>query len=481
METFQVYIDGVFTDARSGATSSVLNPATGKIVFEVPECDAAEANAAVEAAFTAQKLWSKKTPMDRAVYLKALVAEIKGHVDTLAPILSKEQGKTLKQSRGEILRACDMMEYHIGWERRITGEVLSGESNKENILQLKEPVGVVACIMPWNFPMVILVRKIAPALMVGCTVVCKPSGETPASTLEIAKLVDKAGFPKGVVNVITGPGSVIGNTLVKHPKVAMVTATGSVVMGQNIAQAASDTLCRLSLELGGKCPAVVMADADLEIAADCIVGARLANAGQVCTATERLYVQKSVAERLIAMIVERMEKATFGDGMENPDHTMGPLINKAAVERVHGVVQRAVAQGAKLVTGGVVPVMDGAFYPPTLLTNVKQDWEVIQEEVFGPVLPVIEFDTPEEALSLANDCKFGLTSTLYTNNYDVIMLFTNNIESGELYVNRMQRESFHGYHAGWKLSGIGGDDGRHGMEEFLRSRTVYMDYKTVLY
>lgn len=481
MDKFQIYIDGKFQNAASGAMSTVLNPATGEPVFEVPKCGAEEVNAAVDAAYAAQKLWSKKTPMERAGYLKKLIAEVRANAENLALILSKEHGKTLIQSRGEIARLCEMAEYHLGWDRRIEGEVLSGENNKENIFVMKEPVGVVACIMPWNFPVLILIRKMAPALITGCTVVCKPSGDTPASTLEFAKLVDKAGFPKGVVNFVTGPGSVVGPTLCKNSKVAMITATGSVEMGQQIMEASAGALQRVSLELGGKCPAVVMKDADLELAATCIATSRMANAGQVCTSVERVYVQREVADRLISLIKQKMEKATFGDGVENPEHTMGAMINKASTERVHAMVERAVAQGAKVLTGGYLPEGKGAFYPPTLLINVQQDWEVIQEEVFGPVLPIIAFDTPEEALALANDCKFGLTATLYTNDYNIIMLFTNNIEFGELYVNRGQREAFHGYHAGWKLSGLGGDDGRHGMEEFLKTRTVYMDYKTDLY
>jgi lactaldehyde dehydrogenase/glycolaldehyde dehydrogenase len=481
MEKFQVYIDGKFQNAASGEMSTVYNPATGEAVFEVPKCGIDEVNAAVDAAHAAQKLWRKKTPMERAVYVKNLIAEVRADAENLALTLAKEHGKTLIQSRGEVARLCDLAEYHLGWDRRIEGEVLSGDNNKENIFVMKEPIGVVACIMPWNFPIVILIRKIAPALITGCTVVCKPSAETPASTLAIAKMVDRAGFPKGVVNFITGSGALMGPALCKNSKVNMITATGSVEMGQQIMEASAGTLQRLSLELGGKCPAIVMKDADLELAATCVVASRLANAGQVCTSVERLYVQREIADKFITMVKEKMEKATFGDGVKTPEHTMGAMINKASVERVHAIVERTVAQGAKLLLGGYIPEGPGAFYPPTLLTDVKQDWEIIQEEVFGPALPVIIFDTPEEALALANDCKFGLTATLYTNDYNLVMLFTNNIEFGELYVNRGQREAFHGYHAGWKLSGLGGDDGQHGMEEFLRMRTVYMDYKTDLY
>ena len=482
MQKFKAYIDGEFVEALSREYSTVSNPATGEPVFQVPNCEKEDVRVAIEAAASSQKFWSKKTPMERTEYVRKLATCIGEDAAEIAMILSREQGKTLSQSKGEISGAVKLINYHLGWDRRIEGEVLSGDNNnKENILLLKEPIGVVACIIPWNYPIYVLVRKMIPALIAGCTVVCKPSSETPAATLALMNTIDKAGFPKGVVNCITGSGKVIGNALAENKKVNMITVTGSLETGQEIMKVASNNICKVSLELGGKAPAIVMPDADLEMAADCISGARLANAGQVCSCAERLYVHESIAEQFVEMIQARMMNATFGDGIENPQHTMGAMINKEAVLRVHGMVERAVASGANIILGGKLPKGEGAFYPPTLLTNVKQDSEIVQEEVFGPVLPVLTFKTAEEALALANDCKYGLTSSLYTNDYNSIMLFMNNIESGELFVNRQQDEAFHGYHAGWKLSGIGGDDGKHGFEEFFKTRVVYLDYKTSLY
>jgi lactaldehyde dehydrogenase/glycolaldehyde dehydrogenase len=480
LQRFKCYINGEFTNARSGEFSTVYNPATEEAIYEVPKCSEEDANLAIEAAAAAQKRWSKLTPMDRAAYVKRLGENLLARVEEIAPVLSCEEGKTLNQAKGEIRGACSLLEYHLGWARRIEGEILPGDSANENLIIMREPVGVVACIIPWNYPIYVLLRKLVPALIAGCTLICKPSSETPAATMLLAQAAHDAGFPKGVVNFITGSGRVIGNALAKSSKVNMITVTGSVETGREIMRIASNNVMKLSLELGGKAPAIVMADADLEMAADCVTEARLANAGQVCACAERLYVHESIADQFVEMMKERMEKATFGDGMKNPGHTMGALINKESVIRVHGMVERAVTAGGKIICGGKIPEGKGAFYPPTLITNVAQDSEIVKEEVFGPVLPVLTFKTAEEALALANDCKYGLTSTLFTNNYNTVMLFMNNVEFGELYVNRAQSEAFQGYHTGWKLSGVGGDDGKHGFSEFFKMRVVYLDYKDTI-
>jgi lactaldehyde dehydrogenase/glycolaldehyde dehydrogenase len=345
MERFQIYIDGKFKDPYGAAYSDVYNPATGEKVYEVPACDAREVDESVEAAYQAQKLWCKVPIMERGNYLRRFAAKVVENKDELALILSKEQGKTLNQSVGEIVGAAGLVEYHANWDRRVEGEILPGDNNnKENIMLFKEPVGVVACIMPWNFPIYVLFRKIAPALLAGCTVVCKPSGETPASTLAIAKIIDEVGFPAGTVNFVTGRGAIIGGAIAKNPKVDMITVTGSVETGKEVIRISADNVCKVSLELGGKAPAIVMEDADLELAADCVVGSRLGNAGQICNCAERLYVHESVAEKFIGLIKTRMEAATFGDGIKNPEHTMGAMINKEAAKRVHGMVERQLRQ-----------------------------------------------------------------------------------------------------------------------------------------
>lgn len=481
MEKFQAYINGQLTDAASGEYVRDINPATGEAVYEVVNCTEADIDRAVDVAYDAQKSWAKLTIMQRGDYLRKFGQVILAHAEELALILSQEQGKTLEQSRGEIIGAVGLMDYFANSDRHVEGEILPGDNNKENILIMKEPLGVVACIMPWNFPIYVLLRKLAPALLAGCTVVCKPSGDTPASTLYLGRLMDEVGFPAGVVNFIAGRGRIVGPAFAKNPKVAMITVTGSTETGQEILRLSAENICKVSLELGGKAPAIVMEDADLELAARCVTGARLNNAGQVCSCAERLYVQESIADKFIELMKQNMAAATYGDGVKDPSLTMGALINKDAVIRIQGMVDRAVEQGAEILMGGRLPEGPGAFYPPTLLTNVKQDSEIMQHEVFGPVLPIVTFKTAAEALALANDCQYGLTSSLYTNDYNTVMLFSNNIEFGELYVNRQQGEAYQGFHAGWKKSGVGGDDGRHGLEEFYQTRTVYLDYQTDLY
>ncbi|MDR3225189.1 MAG: aldehyde dehydrogenase [Clostridiales Family XIII bacterium] len=482
MTKFQNYINGKLQDAADNSWIDVLNPVTGEVVYQVPNSGPKEIDAAIEAAATAQKSWAKVNINERGAYIKRLAAKIVEKSEKIGVVLATENGKPLSQAVGEINGVAGLVEYHSAWDRRMEGEIHPGDNNnKENILLLKEPIGVVASITPWNAPIYVFFRKVAPALMAGCTLICKPSSDTPASTLMLAELFEELEFPKGVVNIVSGRGSVFGEAVANDPRVNMITMTGSGETGKSILRKSAENLCKVSLELGGKAPAIVMEDADLDLAADCISAGRIANAGQICNCTERLYVQESIAETFIEKLKIRMEAAEFGDGMKNPDIAMGSLINKEAQQRVHGMVERAVAQGAKLILGGALPDGPGAFYPATLLTNVKQDQEIVQEEVFGPVLPILTFKNPAEALALANDCKYGLTSALYTSNYNTVMLFANNIEFGELYVNRVQGEAYQGFHAGWKLSGIGGDDGKHGFEEFLQTRNVYLDYQTDLY
>lgn len=470
MERYLAYINGAFVETETYA--KVYNPANGEVVAEVANCSEEQVDAAIDAAYEAQKSWRKLPAYQRAEYLKAWAKALAPETDELGKLLTLEEGKPLGQAQGECGCLPEFLDYISGWARRIEGEVIQSDDPNETVWICKEPLGVVSCIIPWNFPMYIFVRKVAPALIAGNTVVVKPSSDTPLTALAMAKIIDKAGLPKGVVNVVTGKGSVVGKTLAANPKVACVSLTGSTAAGQEVMRNCANSMARVSLELGGKAPSVIMDDADLDLAVSTLIAAKAKNAGQVCTSPERIYVQKNVAEPFIAKLTDAMNALTYGDGMENPSY--GPQINKAAVEHIHGMVERAVADGAKLVMGGVLPEGPGAFYPPTLLLDCRQDMEIMQEEIFGPVLPVMTFDTAEEALELVNDCKYGLTTVLYTNNMNTMLRFAKDVECGELFVNRMQGEAYNGYHSGWKQTGIGGDDGKHGLDEFMQTRTVYV-------
>ena len=469
MEEYLAYINGAFV--KTEKTTPVIDPATEEEIARVPFCTEKEVDEAVDAAFEAQKLWRKKTAVERAALLRAWAAKIYEHQEELGRLLSMEEGKPLNQAVGETGGAAELIEYHAEWARRIEGDIIQSDDPHENVWIYKEPLGVVGCIIPWNFPIYIFARKVAPALMAGNTVVVKPSGETPLTSLVLARLMDEAGFPAGVVNVITGPGAVIGQYLSSHKKVAMVSLTGSTEAGQSVMRGCADNVSKVSLELGGKAPSVVMKDADLDLAVSTIVAAKAKNAGQVCTSPERIYVQKDVADEFIGKLSEAFGALTYGIGLDNPSY--GTVINAAAVDRIQAMVERAVEDGAKLLIGGKKPEGKGAFYPPTILTDCRQDMEIMREEIFGPVLPVMVFDTPEEALDLTNDCKYGLTAVLYTNDLKIMMKFANEVECGELFVNRAQGEAYNGYHSGWKQTGIGGDDGRYGLDEFLQTRTVY--------
>ncbi len=473
---YQVFIDGQFEDATSGEVIEVYNPADNSLVGKVPACTAEDVKRAVQSCKAAQPGWRKTPAFERGLIMKKLAAAINDKVDLLALTISREQGKPLKQATGEVLCGAELLEYHAEWARRIEGEVIPSDDENENIFLYKEPIGVVACILPWNFPFYVLARKLGPALITGNTVILKPSTDTPCSALILATILNEIDFPKGVVNIITGKGSVTGKGLSEDPDVGFVTVTGSVPTGQKIMTSCATNVTKVSLELGGKAPAIVMNDADLDAAIAAITAARISNAGQVCSCTERVYVQSGVAEAFMEKIKVAMNEVTWGDGVKNPEANMGCMINRDAVETVHNMVLNAVGQGATLLLGGEVPQMEGAFYPPTVLADCDHSMDIMHEEIFGPVLPIMVFDTVDDALALANDCQFGLTSNLYTSSYHTALKFSNEIQAGELYINRRQSEAYQGFHAGWKQSGIGGDDGKHGMEEYLQTRVVYMSY-----
>jgi lactaldehyde dehydrogenase/glycolaldehyde dehydrogenase len=476
MKKYRIFIDGGFVDSESKEVITVVNPATDEIVSEVPNCNRADVIRAIESCKKAQKEWKKTTSIERAGYLKRLAKEVMNNADYLGRSVCEEQGKILPDAIGAVRWGAGVMEYHAEWARRMEGEVTSCDLPSENLIIYKEPMGIVACILPWNFPLGILMRKLAPALITGSTVILKPSSETPGSALEFAKIVEKVGIPNGVVNIVTGKGSKVGRELCTNPEIRMIAMTGSTEIGQEIMRLAATNLTRVSLELGGKAPAIVMKDCDLELAVKSVIGQKIFNAGQICSGVERVYVQQEVADKFIKRVSEGMRSVTFGNGAVEPCPMMGSIINHEAVNSIHRDVEKAVKQGAKIVVGGNIPTEKGSFYEATVLVNCSQDMDIMHKEIFGPVMPIAVFKDEQEALELANDCEYGLTSTLYTKSLQTEMLFANNIEFGELFVNRPQGEEYHGYHAGWKKSGIGGDDGRHGMEEFLQTRAVYVRY-----
>lgn len=477
IKQYQMYINGEFVNASSGEVIQVLNPSTEEVISEVPSCSREEVQEVIEFAEAAQKEWKKKPAAERAKYLTRLAEEVRKNKDYLARVISEEQGKILALSTTEVEFTADYIDYMAGSARTYEGEILQSDRPNENIMIFKEPIGVVAGLLPWNFPFFLVARKAAPALVTGNTIVIKPSSDTPNNAMEFAKLVDKVGIPKGVFNIVTGPNSNIGNELASNEKIGLVSLTGSVNAGVSVMKAAAENVTKVSLELGGKAPAIVAEDADIDLAVKAIVDSRIINTGQVCNCAERVYVHENIADVFIEKVVEVMKNVKYGNPLQDETVDMGPVTTKRGLETIEAMVNRAVEEGAQVLTGGKrADVTPGYYYEPTVLVNVKQDSQIIQEEVFGPVLPIMTFKDLDEAIELANDCEYGLTSSIFTQNLDTAMRAANELLFGETYINRENFEAIQGFHAGRKKSGIGGADGKHGLEEFLQTHVVYLQH-----
>ncbi|WP_318371412.1 aldehyde dehydrogenase [Enterobacter sp.] len=469
-----MYIDGQFVTWQGDAWLDVVNPATEALISRIPDGTAEDARKAIDAAERAQPAWEALPAIERAGWLRKISAGIRERASEISALIVAEGGKIQQLAEVEVAFTADYIDYMAEWARRYEGEILQSDRPGENILVFKRALGVTTGILPWNFPFFLIARKLAPALITGNTIVIKPSEFTPNNAIAFAKIVDEIGLPRGVFNLVLGRGETVGQELAGNPKVAMVSMTGSVGAGEKIMTAAAKNITKVCLELGGKAPAIVMDDADLELAVKAIVDSRVINTGQVCNCAERVYVQKGIYDRFVNRLGEAMKAVQYGDPAQRNDIAMGPLINAAALERVEQKVARAVEQGAKVVLGGKVVEGSGYFYPPTLLLDVQQEMSIMHEETFGPVLPVVAFDTLDEALAMANDSDYGLTSSIYTRDLNTAMKAIKGLKFGETYVNRENFEAMQGFHAGWRKSGIGGADGKHGLNEYLQTQMVYL-------
>jgi len=469
-----MYIDGQFVAWQGDAWIDVINPATEEVISRIPDGSAEDARKAIDAAERAQEAWEALPAIQRAGWLRKIAAGIRERASEISALIVAEGGKIQQLAEVEVSFTADYLDYMAEWARRYEGEIIQSDRPGENILLFKRALGVTTGILPWNFPFFLIARKLAPALVTGNTIVIKPSEFTPNNAIAFAKIVDEIGLPKGVFNLVLGRGETVGQELAGNPKVAMVSMTGSVAAGEKIMAAAAKNITKVCLELGGKAPAIVMDDADLELAVKAIVDSRVINTGQVCNCAERVYVQKGIYDRFANRLGEAMKAVQFGNPAERNDIAMGPLINAAALARVEQKVALAVEQGAKVVLGGKAVEGKGYFYPPTLLLDVRQEMSIMHEETFGPVLPVVVFDTLEEALKMANDSDYGLTSSIYTRDLNVAMKAIKGLKFGETYINRENFEAMQGFHAGWRKSGIGGADGKHGLHEYLQTQVVYL-------
>lgn len=471
---YRNYVDGAFVDAGSELID-VINPATGAVIARVPETSATEVDRAVAAARAAQGSWEKLPAIERAAYLRKISAKIRENRTALADILVKEQGKIQGLAQVEVDFTADYIDYMAEWARRIEGEVLTSDRPNETMLLLRKPVGVVAGILPWNFPFFLIARKLAPALVTGNTIVIKPSEETPINAYIFAELVAGTDLPKGVFNLIGGRGRTAGEALAAHPGVDLITFTGSVGTGSHIMQLAGKNLTRVNLELGGKAPAIVLKDADLDLAAKAIFDSRVINTGQVCNCAERVYVERDVHDALVEKLKALFESTRYGDPSVEADLHMGPLVNQAGLNKVADAVALAKEQGAKVVTGGKIAERGNGFhYEPTLLIGATAEMDIMRRETFGPVLPIQAVDSLDEAIALANDSEYGLTSSIYTRDLNSAFKAARELKFGETYINRENFEAMQGYHAGRRKSGIGGADGKHGLYEFMETHVVYI-------
>ncbi len=474
-----IFLDNQTLPLEGRAVSDVVDPADGSIAGRVARATKEDAKAAVESAAKAQPGWEAIGAAARAKVLLRAAERLRARAEELAVLVTHEMGKVLYESRSEVAGAVDNLEYYPSFARTLTGEEVAGLPTGESLRLLWVPRGVVVAITPWNFPAATVTRKIAPALVGGNTMVLKPSSNTPLSSLLIAETLRDAGLPPGVLNVVPGPGSELGPALIQHPNCSTVTLTGSTASGVEVLKLAAPGVVKCLLELGGKAPVLVHRDADLEWAARATVWARYWNAGQACIAAERCYVDRSVADAFEQKITALVRALRVGPG-SRPGVDMGPLFSIGARDAVSKDVDAAVAEGAKVVTGGRAPpdpaLARGAFYLPTVLGEVTEANPVAREEIFGPVLPLLTYRDWDEAIARANSSRYGLSSYVFTRDLSLAEKAARELKFGETYINRVGPETPQGYHAGFRQSGLGGEGTAWGYRDYLQLKTVYVDW-----
>jgi succinate-semialdehyde dehydrogenase/glutarate-semialdehyde dehydrogenase len=450
---------------------AVNNPVDDSLVGYVPKLGCAETRQAIEAAEKAQKLWAKRTAKERAGILRKWFMLMMENQEDLAQLMTAEQGKPLAESRGEIAYGASFIEFFAEEAKRIYGETIPSPWPAARMIVVKQPLGVVAAITPWNFPNAMITRKAGPALAAGCAFVCKPAEDTPLSALAIAELADRAGIPAGVFSVITGDAPEIGAEMTSNPIVRGLTFTGSTEVGRLLYSQCAPTIKKLGLELGGNAPFIVFDDADLDAAVAGAMASKYRNAGQTCVCANRLLVQEGVYDAFAAKLAQAVAKLRVGDGTE-PGVTTGPLINRAAVEKVAEHVADALSKGARLVAGG--HALGGNFFEPTLLTGVTSMMAVAREETFGPVAPLFRFKTEDEAIAMANATEFGLACYFYSRDIGRVWRVAEGLEYGMVGINEGIISTAEAPFGGMKASGIGREGSRHGVEEYLEMKYMLM-------
>ena len=468
--TSRAYIDGQWCEAASGRTFEVTNPASGAVITQVPDMDAEDTRRAIAAAHAAQPAWAALTAKERSNKLYAWFAAITAHSDELARIMTCEQGKPLAEAKGEVAYGASFIQWFAEEGKRAYGRTIPGFSGDRRLATIKQPVGVVAAITPWNFPIAMITRKAGPALAAGCTIVIKPAAETPLCALALAVLAEQAGIPAGVINIVTShQASAVGNELCSNPVVRKLSFTGSTRIGKLLMCQCADTMKKLSLELGGNAPFIVFDDADLDAAVAGALASKYRNAGQTCVCANRILVQASVYDAFAEKLTAAVAAFKVGDGMSEGTQ-IGPLINPAAASKVAELVQQSVAAGAEVLLGGEAHPAGPLFYQPTILGKVAKTNPILQEEIFGPVAPLVRFETEAEAIAIANDTPYGLAAYFYGRDIARVWRVAEQLEYGMVGINEGIISTEQAPFGGIKESGLGREGAAEGLEEYLETK-----------
>ncbi len=469
----QVFIDGQWLEAEQNKSFAVINPATGETIAHVPSVSEQQVVKAVEAADQALQSWKQTTAKERSILLKKWYQLMIEHQEDLAIILSTEQGKPMTESRGEILYGASFIEWFAEEAKRTYGDVIPHDKQGRRLLVVRQPVGVVVAITPWNFPNAMITRKVGPALAAGCSVVIKPASETPLSALALVALAEEAGIPKGVINVVTGSSREIGGILTQHPLVRKVSFTGSTAIGKLLMQQCSSTMKKISMELGGNAPFIVFEDADLDKAVEGAIASKFRNSGQTCVCTNRILVQNSIYDTFVEKLAAAVAKLKVAPAFE-PGAEQGPLINEKAVEKIQEHIDDATSKGAKVIYGGQRHQLGQTFFEPTVLTDVTPDMQVAQDETFGPLAPVFRFTEEAEAIRMANDTEFGLASYIYTQNLSRAWRVSEALEYGMVGINEGLISTEVAPFGGIKESGCGREGSKYGIEDYQELKYLCM-------
>ena len=469
----QCYIDGAWVDSDQGDTIAVTNPADGAHLGTVPAMGPAETRRAIEAADAAWGPWRAKTGKERAQALRAWFELMMANQEDLAVLMTAEQGKPLAEARGEVAYAASFIEWFAEEGKRVYGDTIPTHGPDKRIIVIKEPIGVVAAITPWNFPAAMITRKCAPALAAGCPVVIKPASETPLSALALAELADRAGIPKGVLNVVTGAGSAVGGELTANPTVRKLSFTGSTEIGKVLMAQCAATVKKTSMELGGNAPFIVFEDADLDAAVAGAMMSKYRNTGQTCVCANRILVQDGVYDEFSGRLSQAVSGLIVGPGLKGETH-QGPLINQAAVDKVEEHIADAAAKGARIVVGGKRHALGGTFFEPTIIADVTPDMLVSREETFGPLAPLYRFSTDDEAVAMANDTEFGLAAYFYSRDIGRVWRVADALEYGIVGINEGIISTEVAPFGGMKESGIGREGSKYGIDEFVEIKYLCM-------